>query len=103
MQKSIRYVAFDTHQDTITGAALPGLSSDLAETKTMPTDLARPVKWLRRPERKHEGELMVCCEASGAGYVLCRALLKRGITCEVVAPSLIPKNRGTGRRRTGSM
>ena len=98
MQESITYVALDVHQDTITGAALAGLAPDLAETKTMPTDESRLVKWLRRLERKYKGELRVCYEASGAGYVLYRALLSRGIVCEVVAPSLIPKKPGNRKK-----
>ena len=98
MPQDITYVGLDVHQDSTTGAVLPGFASNLAETKTMPTDVARIVKWLRRLERKYDHELRVCYEASGAGYVLHRALRKRGIACEVVAPSLIPKKPGDRRK-----
>jgi len=98
MPQDITYVGLDVHQDSITGAVLPGLAADLAETKTMPADLARIVKWLRRLERKHGRDLRVCYEASGAGYVLFRELEKRQISCEVVAPSLIPKKPGDRRK-----
>lgn len=98
MSQDITYIGLDVHKDSITGAALPGLAPAVAETKTMPADVARLVKWLRRMERKHDRELLVCYEASGAGYVIHRALTKRGIVCEVAAPSLIPKKPGDRRK-----
>ena len=39
-----------------------------------------------------------CQEASGAGYVLHRALREWGYACEVIAPSLIPKRPGVQRK-----
>jgi transposase len=45
-----------------------------------------------------DGELRACYEASGAGYVLHRALHKWGYACEVIAPSLIPKRSGVQRK-----
>ncbi len=39
-------------------------------------------------------ELKVCYEASYIGYNLCRNLIKNNITCEIVAPSLIPEQPG---------
>jgi hypothetical protein len=53
-------------------------------------------KWLVRVAR--EGELRACYEASGAGYVLYRALQAWGDACEVIAPSLIPKRAGVQRK-----
>ena len=45
-----------------------------------------------------EGEVHACYEASGAGYVLHRALRDWGYACEVIAPSLIPKRSGVHRK-----
>ena len=39
-----------------------------------------------------------CYEASGAGYVLHRALCDWGYACAVIAPSLIPKRPGVHRK-----
>lgn len=97
MRKSITFVALDVHKDSISGAALPPDADRCVEEKTMPSDVTRLVKWLRRLERKH-GEIQVCYEASGAGYVLHRELERRGITCEVAAPSLIPRKPGEPRK-----
>lgn len=101
MQESITYVGLDAHKDTITGAVLPGLAPEVAEVKTMPSDTARLLKWLRRVKRKHGGELRICYEASGSGYVLHRELTKRGMSCEVVAPALIPQKPGDRRKTDG--
>ena len=42
--------------------------------------------------------MQACYEASGAGYVLHRALRDWGDACEVIAPSLIPKRSGVHRK-----
>jgi len=93
MEQSITFVALDTHRDTITGASLPPGSERPTDIRTLVNDVPRLLKWLRRVERKY-GEIRVCYEASGAGYVLQRELEAHGIRCEVVAPSLIPKRPG---------
>ena len=45
-----------------------------------------------------DAELRACYEASGAGYVLHRALKEWGYACDVIAPSLIPKRAGVQRK-----
>ena len=101
MQESNTFVGLDAHKDTITGAVLPDSSKDVVETKRLPSDPGRLVKWLRRVVRTHGGKLKVCYEASGAGYVLYRELTKHGIACEVVAPALIPRKPGDRRKTDG--
>jgi transposase len=83
----------DVHRDTISVAALPPGAERTTEARTLVHDVPRLVKWLRRLERRF-GRIRTCYEASGAGYVLYRELASRGIPCEVVAPSLIPKRPG---------
>lgn len=80
---------------------MPSLEEHVVEKKTLPTNTGRLVKWLRRVERRWVGELRVCYEASGAGYVLYRELTAKGIHCEVVAPSLIPRKPGDSRKTDG--
>ncbi len=38
--------------------------------------------------------IRACYEASYIGFTLCRSLLSSGISCEVIAPNLIPEQRG---------
>lgn len=45
-----------------------------------------------------DGELRACYEASGAGYVLQRALQGWGYHCDIIAPSLIPTKPGVQRK-----
>jgi transposase len=101
MRKSITHVGLDVHKETITGAVLPSDEEKVVERKTLPTNTGRLLKWLRRVERQWGGELRVCYEASSAGYVLYRELCSRGIHCEVVAPSLIPRKPGESRKTDG--
>ena len=44
------------------------------------------------------GEVRACYEASDAGYVLQRALSEWGYSCELAAPSLIPRRPGDHRK-----
>ncbi|MGH8327712.1 MAG: IS110 family transposase, partial [Steroidobacteraceae bacterium] len=45
-----------------------------------------------------QGEVRACYEASGAGYVIHRAMREWGYACDVIAPSLIPKRPGVQRK-----
>lgn len=50
---------------------------------------------IERLSREFDGEvLLFCYEAGPCGYGLYRQLLKMGHDCQVVAPSLIPKEPG---------
>jgi len=50
----------------------------------------------RRLSKK--GPVRACYEASGAGFVLHRVLARDGFSCEVIAPSLIPRKPGEHRK-----
>lgn len=97
MAQDITSIGLDVHKDSIFGAALPPGFETCQDERTMPCDFARLLKWLRRIERRW-GRIRVCYEASGAGYVLFRYLREKGIRCEVVAPSLIPRKPGDRRK-----
>ena len=104
MTKSTTIVAFDQHAATTVAAvllpahrtpALHALSSD-------PTTLGRFVERLRR-----QGPVVCCYEAGPCGFELQRALTARGVPCDVIAPSLIPRRAGdrikTDRRDAGQL
>jgi transposase len=91
--RSIIYLGLDVHKESITIAVLPpGRRHRRAST----ADLPKLKKWIDRVA--HDGEIHACYEASGAGYVLHRALQEWGYACDVIAPSLIPKRSGVQRK-----
>jgi transposase len=94
--RSIIYLGMDVHKDSITIAVLPHAAKQPTRVDRLPNDLAKLRRWLERAAR--EGELRSCYEASGAGYVLHRALREWGYACDVIAPSLIPKRPGVQRK-----
>ena len=94
--RSIIYLGMDVHKDSITIAVLPAGAKTPTRLERLPNDLRRLKKWLERVAR--DGEIRACYEASGAGYVLHRALREWGYACDVIAPSLIPKRPGVQRK-----
>lgn len=94
--RSIIYLGMDVHKDSVTIAVLPQDAMRPSRLDRLPNDLAVLKKWLARVAR--DGALRACYEASGAGYVLHRALTAWGHACEVIAPSLIPKRPGVQRK-----
>lgn len=71
----------DVHKDSVTIAVLPHDAKVASRLERLPNGLAVLKKWLARVAR--DGELRACYEASGAGYVLHRALTEWGHACDV--------------------
>jgi transposase len=94
--RPIIYLGMDVHKDSITIAVLPAGAKAPTRLERLPNDLPKLKKWIDRVAR--DGEIRACYEASGAGYVLHRALREWGYACEVIAPSLIPKRPGVQRK-----
>ena len=94
--RSIIYLGMDVHKDSITVAVLPGVATAPTRLERLPNDLPKLRKWMERVAR--DGEIQACYEASGAGYVLHRALTEWEYACDVIAPSLIPKRPGVQRK-----
>ena len=94
--RSIIYLGMDVHKDSITIAVLPAGAKTATRLDRLPNDLAKLKRYLERLAR--DGEIRACYEASGAGYVLHRALQAWGYACDVIAPSLIPKRPGVQRK-----
>jgi len=90
------HVGMDVHKDTVMVAVLP----EDADTPTVVKQLPNEERALRRFLARvgEEGELRCCYEASGAGYVLHRAIEEWGHACEVIAPALIPTRPGHRRK-----
>lgn len=94
--RPIIYLGMDVHKDSITIAVLPEGAKTPIRLDRLPNDLPKLKRWLDRVTR--DGELRACYEASGAGYVLHRALSEWGYACDVIAPSLIPQRVGSQRK-----
>jgi transposase len=90
------YLGMDVHKDSITVAVLPAGAAAPTRVERLSSDFARLKRFLSR--LAENGDLKCCYEASGAGYVLQRAMREWGYECEVIAPSLIPKRPGVQRK-----
>ena len=93
---SIIHLGLDVHKESITIAVLPGTAKTATRLERLPNDFAKLKRFLDRVAR--DGELRCCYEASGAGYVLQRAMKEWGYACDVIAPSLIPQRPGVQRK-----
>ena len=96
MSRSIITLGMDVHKDSITLAVLPEGAPAPTRLDRLPNDLTKLRRYCDR--LAEQGELRVCYEASGAGYVLHRAMREWGYACDVIAPSLIPTKPGVQRK-----
>jgi transposase len=96
MFRSIIYLGLDVHKDSITIAVLPEGAPAPTRVERLPNDLAKLRRFCERLAA--QGELRACYEASGAGYVVHRAMRAWGYPCDVIAPSLIPTKPGQQRK-----
>ena len=92
----IVYLALDVHKDSVTIAVLPADASVPTRIDKYPNDFAKLRRVFERCAK--DGALRACYEASGAGYVLQRAMQEWGYHCDVIAPSLIPIKPGVQRK-----
>lgn len=88
---SIVYGGLDVHKQSIQVELIVSDTGEVAR-EVLANDKARLLKAVRRWQEF--GELRLCYEASSAGYVLKRWFDEVGVSCEVIAPSLVPKRPG---------
>ena len=88
------FVGLDVHKDSIAVAHVPeDRSSEVTYVGPIGTCQLDLEKLIRRLRSK-ASRLIFAYEAGPCGYVLYRYLTRQGLTCLVVAPSLIPKKPG---------
>jgi len=88
------FVGLDVHKDTIAVAyALEDRGADVVSLGTIGTRQCDIDKLIRKLEGKG-ATLVLAYEAGPCGYWLYRYLTRRGLSCSVVAPSLIPRKPG---------
>lgn len=88
MSKKLAYIGMDVHKNSITLALFIEQRKTEEFIKKISNDKRTLIKLLNT--LREEYYLRVCYEASGCGYSIYRKLIKKGIDCIVVAPSLIP-------------
>src|SRR5437773_10805949 len=88
------YVGLDVHKDSIAVAYAPeDRGAEVVSLGAIGTRQCDIDKLIRRLQSK--GATLVCVfEAGPCGYWLYRYLTRKGLSCHVVAPSLIPKKPG---------
>lgn len=93
MREPSTFVGLDVHKNQIVVAMLLPSERTAVEWRLVnePAAVRRLVKEL---ERKSSGSVHCCYEAGPCGYVLQRQLQAAGISCVMVAPSLIPVKPG---------
>jgi transposase len=88
------FVGLDVHKDTIAVAyAAEDRTADVVALGTIGTRQCDIDKLIRKLASKG-ATLVVAYEAGPSGYWLYRYLTRRGLSCAVVAPSLIPRKPG---------
>lgn len=90
MNKIVHYIGLDVHKDSIAVSIAPANSTEIRRYGIIGGTLDAVDKLVKKLAQKNI-ELRLVYEAGPCGFVLCRHLRNRGIHCEVIAPSLIPR------------
>jgi transposase len=91
MKKGTRFVGLDVHADSI-AVAVAESGGEVRSLGTIPNDPEAIAKLMRKLGPLPA--LRVCYEAGPCGYVLYWQLTRLGISCVVVAPTLVPVKAG---------
>lgn len=91
MQNSITWIGMDVHKESIVVAAVNGAGAVATRWET-PNTLKGKERLAKR--LSEFGTVRCAYEAGPCGYDLRRFLETKGIPCDVIAPSLIPKKPG---------
>jgi len=83
------WLGLDVHKKTIVACWLLGDQEEVRQLTNTSGEVRRLVKQLGR-----KGKVRACYEAGPTGYEVRRLLDGMGVSCAVIAPSLIPKRAG---------
>ena len=90
MNKIVHYIGLDVHKETIAVSIAPQNSTEVRRYGIIGGTLDAMDKLVKKLAQENI-ELRLVYEAGPCGFVLCRHLRNKGIACDLVAPSLIPK------------
>src|SRR6476661_806275 len=90
MNKIVHYIGLDVHKDSIAVSIAPQNSTEVRRYGIIGGTLDAVDNLLKRLSQPNI-ELRLVYEAGPCGFVLCRHLRGKGIHCDLVCPSLIPK------------
>jgi transposase len=93
VNKPTTYVGIDAHKKDLFIAMLIGHQSTPVtwQLANEPTAIRR---LLRKLEREAPGPVQACYEAGPCGYALQRRLMTARVSCQVIAPALVPRKPG---------
>lgn len=93
MEKSITYIAMDTHKKQHAVAWVDRGTGEVQvfSIPNTPKDIKKMVKTFHR---KAPGAVQFCYEAGVCGFTLKRQIEALGSRCQVIAPSLVPRKKG---------
>jgi transposase len=90
MKKIVHYLGLDVHKDSIAVAIAPENSSEVRAYGIIGGTLEAVDRLVKKLAQENV-ELRFVYEAGPCGYVIHRHLKSKGIHCDVVSPSFIPK------------
>lgn len=94
MKDSIIFIGLDVHKDSIEIVVAEGFGKqEVRHYGKIGGDLASLEKAVKKLKR-NGSELRFVYEAGPCGYEIYRYLIKQGLSCTVIAPSMIPKKTG---------
>lgn len=93
MKQVTTYVGIDAHKKDLFVATLVG-TQEVPVTWTVPNEPAAVRRLVRKLEREASGPVQVFYEAGPCGYALQRQMTTPRVSCDVVAPALIPRKPG---------
>jgi len=93
MKNVTTYVGIDAHKKDLFIAMLVG-QEKTPVTWTVPNEPSAIRRLVRKLERDAAGPVRACYEAGPCGYALQRRLTTPRVSCQVIAPALIPRKPG---------
>src|SRR5438034_8828164 len=93
MKNITTYVGVDAHKKDLFIAMLIG-DQTTPVTWTVPNEPNAVRRLVRKLEREAPGPVRVCYEAGPCGYALQRRMTTPCVSCQVIAPALIPRKPG---------
>jgi transposase len=94
--RKIAYVGIDYHVNHLSIAVMLKGRKKFRDVIRLENDDKTIKKYMKK--LSSDFEIKACYEASGSGYAFQRKMTSWGYSCDVIAPSLIPKKRGERRK-----